>query len=265
MIDIKALTKTKEDARMAEEKEYQEYQEQQSKFASDKKKFYEDLDKLAIEGLEEHLTKMDDRVLEKIMTNLMKSSYRNDKKLKFTILAKTPYISMNRYRTPVLTLVQYFEYGELSERIEKQLPYNDSVTIERAENGISDEFMTMDECQFSWEDFWLHKWGVWDSKIKLQRHIYYMMGLDENTLDYFYKVSTAGGQIGDFSILNIYPKYLYKWAIKNDIKNKLLDRLTKYGMEVTNIRLKKNNGWFGVFDLITKGIQFDITIKNPTV
>ena len=123
----------------------------------------------------------------------------------------------------------------------------------------------MDECRFSWEDVWLHKWGVWDSKIKFQGHKYYMMGFDEYTLDYFYKVSTAGGQIGDFSILNIYPKYLYKWAVKKGIKNKLLDRLTKYGMEVTNIRLKKNNGWFGVFDLITKGIQFDITIKNPTV
>ena len=237
MMDVKALTKTKEDACMAEEKKYQEYQEQQKKFASDKEKFYKDLDNLAIEGLEEHLTKMDDQVLEKIMTNLMKSSYRNDKKLKFTILAKTPYISMNRYRTPVLTLAQYFEYGGISEKTEKHLPYNNSVTIARTENGISDDFMTMDECQFSWDDFWLHKWGVWDSKIKLKWRTYYMMGSDENTLD----------------------RYCYE----NDIKNKLLDRLSKYGMEVTNIRLKKNNG--GFFDLNEKGIQFDITIKNPTV
>lgn len=246
MIDVTALTKTKEDACIAEEKEYKEYQEQQSKFASDKKKFYEDLDNLAIDELEEHLTKMDDQVLEKIMTNLMKSSYRNDKKLKFTILAKTPYISMDRYRTPVLTLGQYFEYGEVSERIEKPLPYNDSITIERAENGISDEFMTIDECQFSWDDFWLHKWGVWDSKIKLQGYKYYMMGFDDNTLDYYYKVSTAGGQNGDFTILNIYTRYLYNWAVKNDLKNKLLDRLTQYGMEVTNIQLKKKGGLFNL-------------------
>lgn len=264
MMDVKALTKTKEDACMAEEKKYQEYQEQQNKFASDKKKFYEDLDNLAIEGLEEHLTKMDDQVLEKIMTNLMKSSYRNDKKLKFTIRAKTPYICMNRYRTPVLTLVQYFEYGRLSEKIEKHLPYNNSVTIERVENGIVDEFMYLDDCKFSWDDFWLHKWGVWDSKIKYKYYKYYMMGTpDEYTLDQYYTAFTAGGHIGDFTILNIYPRYLYKWAVKNDIKNKLMDRLSKYGMEVTNIRLKKFNG--GFFDLNEKGIQFDITIKNPTV
>lgn len=263
MMDVKALTKTKEDACMAEEKKYQEYQEQQKKFASDKEKFYKDLDNLAIEGLEEHLTKMDDQVLEKIMTNLMKSSYRNDKKLKFTILAKTPYISMNRYRTPVLTLAQYFEYGGISEKTEKHLPYNNSVTIARTENGISDDFMTMDECQFSWDDFWLHKWGVWDSKIKLKWRTYYMMGSDENTLDRYYTAFTASGRIGDFILFNLYPRYLYKWAIENDIKNKLLDRLSKYGMEVTNIRLKKNNG--GFFDLNEKGIQFDITIKNPTV
>lgn len=262
MMDVKALTKTKEDACMAEEKKYQEYQEQQNKFASDKKKFYEDLDNLAIEGLEEHLTKMDDQVLEKIMTNLMKSSYRNDKKLKFTIRAKTPYISMNRYRTPVLTLAQYFEYGGLPEKTEKQLPYNDSVTIDRAENGISDDFMTWDDCQFSWDDFWLHKWGVWDSKIKCKYYKYYMMGTpDDYTLDRYYTASIAIGHIGDFTILNIYPRYLYKWAVNNDIKNKLLDRLSQYGMEVTNIRLKINNGWF----LNEKGIQFDITIKNPTV
>ena len=263
MIDVKALTKTKEDARIKEEKEYKEYQEQQSKFASDKKKFYEDLDNLAIEGLEEHLTKMDDQVLEKIMTNLMKSSYRNDKKLKFTILAKTPYISMNRYRNPVLTLAHYFEYGGLSEKTEKHLPYNASVTIERAENGIVDDFIDSDDCQFSWDDFWVHKWGVWDSKIICKYHTYYMMGADEYTLDRYYNTFTVGGCNGDFTILNIYPRYLYKWAVKNDIKNKLLDRLSQYGMEVTNIRLKKNNG--GFFDLNEKGIQFDITIKNPTV
>ena len=193
----------------------------------------------------------------------MKSSYRNDKTLKFTILAKTPYISMNRNRTPVLILTQYFEYGGLSEKIEKHLPYNNSVTIERTENGITDRFMTIDDCQFSWYDFWLHKWGVWDSKIKLKWSTYFMMGSDENTLDRYYIAYTSSGQIGDFILLNIYPRYLYNWAIKNDIKNKLLDRLSQYGMEVTNIQLKKNNGWF--FDLNEKGIQFDITIKNPTV
>ena len=248
---------------MAEEKKYQEYQEQQKKYASDKEKFYKDLNNLAIEGLEEPLTGVDDQVLEKIMTNLMKSSYRNDKKLKFTIFAKTPYISMNRYRTPVLTLVQYFEYGGLSERIEKHLPYNASVTIERTENGIVDEFIYSDDCQFSWDDIWLHKWGVWDSKIKCKYHTYYMMGADEYTLDRYYNTYTSGGRYNDFIILNIYPRYLYKWAVKKDIKNKLLDRLSKYGMEVTNIRLKKNNG--GFFDFNEKGIQFDITIKNPTI
>ena len=269
MLDLRKMNRVKNETLKRIEVRDTERRNKMEKFYADKQKFFDDIDAMMFDGLEDMILDFNETDIEEMICQQLTTNACKNKWLTLGLRVRCPALYLDRVDESKEIIyfgkTTYFTWGGPSHTDIRNLPYNDSMTREKVLMGIepSEQYndyyihLGFDNCEFTWDDFWVRAHSPWVAYFTVNSNGHFYETFKERQYTWIKKFK----EYDRLLLFEVPTRYVYRWATKNNISNKIKDVFVRYGVEVFNVRTES----YWVKDGNEPNyLEFKIKIKNPT-